>query len=858
MPGYPRAPILMLIGVLAAGCGGGGGNAPPSSSEPLPPPSYRLSGTITVASGIAMDGDVNDAAAPYAPNDDIERAQPLPNPVSVAGYVNVAGAGPSGRSSVPGDPSDYYQVALTTGQSVTLYHLAPAVLSLNVYDGTRELIHQAVDLASAAIFTAETAGTHYIEVRAESGASNYALTIGQGLLVADAAGDEDFVPGEVIVRFKDEEEVGAAHASLTSRARALGLQPLGGAPGRAMRLRMGSGAQRTRAFAKLGMTREVARGAAIGAALGVKARERWETLRLIGALRQRPEVLYAEPNYYRRSLLVPDDPLYRRQWHYPLIRLPAAWDLSTGDAVVVAVIDTGVLRDHPDLAGQFSGDGYDFVDGDADWNDPGDPLQPSKSLFHGTHVAGTVAAATGNEKGVAGVAWATTIMPVRVLDGAGVGTSYDVIQGIRYAAGLSNDSGTVPTRPADILNLSLGGGSYSSAEQALFNELHARSVFVVAAAGNASSSALSYPAAYDHVFSVSAVDLQRELAWYSNYGSTIDLAAPGGDTTVDLNGDGFPDGVLSTAATCVASCSGGSIDFQYRYYQGTSLAVPHVAGVMALMKAAKPDLTPAQFASLLAGGLLTDDLGAAGKDEQYGWGLIDAYRAVVAVHEDAPELPPALGVSPQSLSFGSIATNASLVLFNSGGGTVEEVTAASSAAWLNVSAVNIDTHGLGSYAASVDRSTLSDGVYSGVVTFTSGSDGVADLQVPVIMEVAAVQPTTHAGRHYILLVDAETDEVVDEAAVDVTEGSYTFSFDAPAGHSYYIYSGTDMNNDDFICDSGELCGAYPLISAPQPLTPVADRTDLDFHVGITSTVQDLRATTDALGAVQRAGKARGR
>lgn len=162
-------------------------------------------------------------------------------------------------------------------------------------------------------------------------------------------------------------------------------------------------------------------------------------------------------------------------------------------------------------------------------------------------------------------------MPVRVL-GIGGGTSYDVLQGVRYAAGLSNDSGTVPSTAAHIINLSLGGAGFSSVAQDTYTEARNAGVIIIASAGNSDTSTPNYPAAYAGVVSVSAVDKSKEKAWYSNFGATIDVAAPGGDTSTVK-----ADGVYST----LADDTTGTRQADYVYYQGTSMAAPHMAGVVA-------------------------------------------------------------------------------------------------------------------------------------------------------------------------------------------------------------------------------------------------------------------------------------
>ncbi|HRZ53410.1 MAG TPA: S8 family serine peptidase, partial [Candidatus Contendobacter sp.] len=198
---------------------------------------------------------------------------------------------------------------------------------------------------------------------------------------------------------------------------------------------------------------------------------------------------------------------------------------------------------------------------------------------------------------------------------------------VRFAAGLANDSGTVPARRADVINASLGGATPSPTEQSVYSQALAAGVIIVAAAGNDGTSEMNYPAALNGVIAVGAVDSSKARATYSNFGSWVTLVAPGGNIRQDVNGDGQVDGVLST----VAKDTGGTLAYDYGIWQGTSMATPHVAGVMALMKAVAPSLTPQTVMSLLTSGALTDDLGAAGKDDQFGYGLINASKAVAAV-----------------------------------------------------------------------------------------------------------------------------------------------------------------------------------------------------------------------------------
>ncbi|MBD8633416.1 S8 family serine peptidase [Oxalobacteraceae sp. CFBP 8755] len=319
---------------------------------------------------------------------------------------------------------------------------------------------------------------------------------------------------------------------------------------------------------------------------------------------------YAEPDRIMTHSATPTDPRYNDQWHYydtvGGLRLPAAWDISTGTGVVVAVIDTG-YRPHADLSGQIL-PGYDFIstaaignDGngrDNDASDPGDgitagacgggqPFSDQPSSWHGTHVAGTVAARTNNGAGVAGVAYNAKILPVRVLGKCGGYTS-DIADAITWASG-GTVSG-VPANPnkARVLNLSLGGGGACSATmQNAVNGARSRGAVVVAAAGNSAMDVRNAsPANCTGVIAVAATGRTGGRARYSNFGTLVALAAPGGDGA---------SGVLST----LNSGRSGPLADTYALYQGTSMAAPHVAGVAALMLAANTNLTPDVIAAQL-------------------------------------------------------------------------------------------------------------------------------------------------------------------------------------------------------------------------------------------------------------------
>jgi serine protease len=327
-----------------------------------------------------------------------------------------------------------------------------------------------------------------------------------------------------------------------------------------------------------------------------------------------PNVEYAEPDRLMQAFFMPNDPFYSEQWSYyesaAGIRLPAAWDGSTGAGVTVAVLDTGYLP-HAELAGQIL-PGYDFIsdsdisnDGDgrdADASDPGDamlagdcginePAQDQLASWHGTHVAGNIASLSNNSIGIAGVAFNAKILPARVLGKCGGYTS-DIADAIVWASGGAIRGVPSNQNTARVINLSLGdSGECDRTTQAAINSARSRGAVIVVAAGNENRDASnSSPANCQGVIAVAAVDRSGARARYSNFGSAVSVAAPGGDISASV-----ANGILSTLNAGLVAPSADS----YAFYQGTSMAAPQVAGVVALMLSKNPNLSPDDVASKL-------------------------------------------------------------------------------------------------------------------------------------------------------------------------------------------------------------------------------------------------------------------
>ena len=386
------------------------------------------------------------------------------------------------------------------------------------------------------------------------------------------------------------------------------------------------------------------------------------------AFRKSPLVEAATQTRIASILETPDDTNFPSQWDMQDsaggLRVEPAWDLAPnkGNGVVVAVIDTGVDYESftrpaqgglpamtfargPDFAGTSFVAPRDFVYDDTHAND---------DHGHGSHVAGTIAQATDNGFGVVGVAERATIMPIKVLDYTGAGMDADLVEAIYYAV----DNG------ADVISMSLGftgtgapDGSGNVCTEivglgAALDYAYAHGVTVVAASGN-ESAGVSCPAAYPTVIAVGASTYAAAVASYSNTGEALDVVAPGGDPNADLNGDGFSDGVLqesycTPSSFIILTAVLGHTAAQFNafcdvFMSGTSMATPHVSGVVALLKGEQPSLTPDQVRSIIEG--TARDGGAPGWDPSFGYGIVDAAAAVGAL-SGSPTPTPTATASP--------------------------------------------------------------------------------------------------------------------------------------------------------------------------------------------------------------------
>lgn len=316
-----------------------------------------------------------------------------------------------------------------------------------------------------------------------------------------------------------------------------------------------------------------------------------ETEQLVQYFKQTWNTEYTEPHYLyltneTTETIIPNDALYSEyQWNLPSIETEKGWGISKGnDTVIIAVLDTGVQSNHPDLKGKIT-KGINIVN---------ENTEPDDDVGHGTHVSGIIGAAVNNNEGVAGVSWYNKIMPVKVLDSSGAGSTYSVAQGIIWAV----DHG------AKVINMSLGNYAQADFLHDAIKYAFERDVVMIAASGNDNTDRPGYPAAYPEVFAVAATNSSKEKASFSNYGDYIDVAAPGDS---------------------IASTYPGS---QYAALSGTSMASPHVAALAGLIRSVNPELTNVEVMELMRKS--ANDLGAEGKDNYFGYGEIDVDKALRA------------------------------------------------------------------------------------------------------------------------------------------------------------------------------------------------------------------------------------
>lgn len=843
----------VLVSVLAlSGCGGGGGgDSTADDGGGTTTPQTVVAGSIGIEANTRVDQDTSDflSFSSDPTTDPVQSTQALPSTVIAAGYVSAD----SGVRNVSNPYDDYakdsvdrYSITLAPGDSVTVQtfdaeetHAIHLVLrdQNGILDSDTTNPSAPTLTAKVVLPSNRTAATYFIDIETvatDPGPVRYVLTKApSSQSLAFDWPRYDFVPGEAIVSMT--KGTAASPAALSA---------LSATPVKA-----------------LGSDRWLMR---MPASLATNASSQAEaTLDWVAQMRKGAGVEQASPNYIMHAQVATTEPLYRYQWHYDLINAPAAWQLApnAGSGVRVAVLDTGMFRYvpspnspsvwHPDLVDNTPplGDpilsGSDFVSADYD-NDPlnayggpgrdSNPADPGNAVginvFHGTHVAGTIAASGTNDEGGTGVAFESTLIPVRVLGEGGAGALSDLLDALAWVGSENR---------ADIVNLSLGGLPYDASlagKDGILKALRDKGILIVAAAGNDASSTKTYPGASDYVFGVSAVDGAGALASYSNFGSWVDLAAPGGDASRDANLDGRADLVLSASAIVGDN---GLFEPAYIGLQGTSMAAPHVAGVFALMKQVNNAITPTQVRGWLQVGGLTKG-GDGSRSDALGYGIIDAAKSVTTAGGAPVNV---LSPSPSVITLNTETQLSSTVDLEVYGdpNLITINTTVTSPPWLTVSVD--DSTSPATLTASLNTSSpeLEPGVpLSTNLTLDYDDDGTArTLTIPVSAQVVTDEQQRNAGVHFVLLVNTTPDaqgfyQAEAQVVARVENGEYQFSFPLENGDGvqtqsevtpgdYFLVAGTDLDNDGIICQPGEACAEYP-VSGLREAIHVDQNTDL--------------------------------
>lgn len=854
---------VAMCATTLASCGGGGDGGSPPPPPPPPPPaaSFTLTGSVTAVAATAVDSDTNDPLQQgRASNNLASGPQSVGNPALLTGYANKPGTGPAGPNAVAGDEWDLFRVTLSAGQVVELNFGDPNTADLDLYigDTAGNILAQSIGTSRSECVRINTSGTYLVGVNAFAGFANYQLAWGPVALGTTCANatlsvqDAAFVPGQMFAKARPAAGApsGLARVASVAGSAQLTIAAMTWQDGPVLlELPAAPSTRATAMRALAGQAKATTVETRVFGGATAQGGLAYDTAVAIKRLRASGQFEYVDFNGIAEAQQVgfgawpPNDPLLTRMPQLDLIKLPDAFNALNSLAPrpthvpIVAVIDTGIVADHPDLARMLVA-GFDFVAdpaGGADGNgidaNPDDtkPAAPG-AVFHGTHVAGTIAAETFNGAGVVGVAPMARIMPVRVLGANGQGSFNDILQGMLFAARLQNNSGTLPANRADVINLSLGGqGACPGAVRDVVQQVRAQGVIVVAAAGNDSGQPVGTPANCQGSVAVSAISYSGALARYSNVGPEVVVTAPGGDQSrTAVTG---PDEIFSTHATFGTNSAVRTPN--YAGLQGTSMATPHVAGVMALMRAVNPAITPAQVDTLFANGSLTNDVGAAGRDNQFGFGIIDALKAITVAGGSVP--PPAglptLALSTTRLDFGTVQTQLPITLTRINGSTDSPASAADSAVNPNavtVAAVAGPADGPYVLNVTLDRALLGPGEDQVQVEITTAQNRKLRFDVAIAPRGTTPSGLRGVGPVYVLALNPNTLDSVAQVNVITNATTYPFTM-ANLNQPVVVVAGTDTDNDGFICGASEPCGAYPVLGVETTILS-ASRGGVDFDL----------------------------
>lgn len=787
---------------------------------------FQISGSLKVSSFTELDGDVPSEEYPVTDNDDAP--QVIENPTQLVGYVT---------DEADGDEYDLYQVSLVGNQWVGLEIANYDEEDPNSVDLDILILNEEIETVDYGVSTESfeqvglpSSGEYYIAVYAESGASRYVLTVSNRISsysLSNYSSNVSVVPeamsvSRVRLNSKSREnpkfrELSGVDLDLIRELDLdLAIEP---STHTDTRINRQIGKETRQEVTYLEKLRRV-----MGKRsdfLTQEIQEQILTKKYIARKSQVVEGLMVRPQFKLSEFGFQKDPYFNYQWNYQQIGLRAALEsLNTNQTnKVVAVIDSGTppidSKNYSETA--YLQGGYDFVDGDDDPTASVKDELEGSYYAHGIHVSGIIAA---KNDGLTLNGMGVRVLPIRT-SGKGGSDPSAVVNALKYASGQSNSSGKFyDNSGGDLVAVNLSLGACVASSESLesleicdaIEEVRGKGIAVVAAAGNCICNGefselfcqqTTVPAACPGVISVAAVDTQSTRANYSSYHSTVDIAAPGGDSDNDLNSDGYPDGVPSYV---------NKEDVQF--LQGTSMAAPHVAGTIALMKHANPDLSPNDIDSLLQGGHLTNTQQNAEWTQEAGYGILDVSKSIesAAATYDAVSLVAVPSFSPTEYDFGFSEDVFTLTMTKIGTGdlSVVDVLAEIPEHLTYIAEASSDTDVIGKYTFSLKRSEIPDGSIRNAIYFLMNDGNYYG--VPLRYSTGSPRSAPNIGNVYLGIYEVNKEEWAQTYKVDLSSGSSSYVFTGLSEGNYEIWAFTDIDSNFESGLVGEIMGVFPDIS----------------------------------------------
>ncbi|MDA0345396.1 MAG: S8 family serine peptidase [Proteobacteria bacterium] len=776
---------------------------------------FKISGTINSLAFSDLDGDVPNPSLPVVANNlEPLGVQEILNPTQLIGHLSYD----SSLSS--NDDWDLYTLKLVGGQYASL-EIAdwdendPSLNDLDLYilDSSGEIFRTSTGSDWYETVTLPSEGTFYIAVNAYAGKSKYVLTIGsiyQGFQLSNYSSEVGIESDQILIAPKKDNDFNELFKN--ERFNGLDIDK-----NSFFNFKNNQSLSRDSNIFEINNSDSELRRAQnslksrLRDSFVIATEKQIEDIvfrKYVSLLNSSFKNFYIEPVFKNMShTFVPAD-LFNYQWDLLAINTPEAVNaVGSQTNNTVAVLDTGSpsINSYAYTNTDYVDGGYDFIDNDSD---PTGPVSDN----HGAHVAGTIAA-----KGVIN-GMNAKVLPIKVLGSNGGSEGESILNGLKYSGGEENSSGISYSSsqfPIAAVNMSLGG-CYTSEYQCneISNFIARTNIPVVVASGNCRCNGVfsenycpvaTSPAQCEGVVRVAATDFENKRSYYSSYDQTVDIAAPGGDTSVDKNADGYPDGILSYSGD-------GDLDF----WQGTSMAAPHVAGAIALMKAVNPQLTPTDIDNMIIEGKMTDDIDAVGKDEYTGYGLLNVAKAVdeASRFEAGSPIKDSVIVSPTQLSyaFTNDALDVTIKKIGDGDLSITGIYADQvDGVFYSAPGENLP---FGTYTFSIDREFYDTGSYQN--TFYFGlSDGTFS-RIQASFAVGDPRELPNLGSVYVLLYDHDADTVIDSKEIDISSGSANYEFaNLESTKNYRISVGSDIDNDNFIGQWGEVFDSIPSYNDPE-------------------------------------------